>query len=70
LRYHAFLLIGLRHWDKLYFQFRTGTLDQQMWLSYDRTLSRWMDNDAWRAWFRANADSFSHELRELLKDRL
>ncbi len=41
-----------------------------MWLSYDRTMSKWMDNDAWRGWFRDNADSFSHELRELLKDRL
>ncbi len=24
LRFHAFLLIGFRHWDNLYFQFRTA----------------------------------------------
>jgi hypothetical protein len=70
LRFHAFLLIGFRHWDNLYFQYRTGALDEQMWLSYDRTMSKWMDNEAWRAWFRANASSFSPDLRELLMDRL
>jgi uncharacterized protein (DUF885 family) len=58
------------HWDNLYFQYRNGALDEQMRLSYDRTMSKWMDNDAWRAWFRANATSFSPDLRELLKGRL
>lgn len=70
MRFHSFLLIGFRHWDNLYFQFRSGSLDRQMWLSYDRTMSRWMDNDAWRDWFRANAASFSPDLRELLSERL
>lgn len=70
LRFHTFLLIGFRHWDNLYFQFRSGALDEAMWRSYDSTMSKWMNNEAWRGWFRENATSFSPDLRELLKARL
>lgn len=70
LRFHTFLLIGFRHWDNLYFQFRTGALDKEMWQSYDRTMSKWMDNDAWRQWFQGNTSSFSPELGDLLRERM
>jgi hypothetical protein len=70
LRFHVLLLMAFRHWDNLYYQFRSGTLDADMWRSYDRTLSRWLDNDAWRTWFRTNADSFSSSLSELVRERV
>ena len=70
LRFHTFLLIGFRHWDNLYFQYRSGALDEGMWRSYDRTMDKWMDNDAWRQWFRDNGSSFSPELGDLLRERM
>ena len=70
LRFHMLLLTAFRHWDNLHYQFRNGTLDPEMWRCYDRTMTRWFENAAWRAWFRANADSFSSSLRELVRERL
>jgi len=70
LRFHITLLAAFRHWDNLYYQFRNGTLDPEMWRSYDRTLSGWFDNDSWRAWFHNNAECFSSSLRELVRERL
>jgi hypothetical protein len=70
LRFHMLLLMAFRHWDNLYFQFRSGALDPEMWQSYDRTMNRWFANQAWRDWFRNNAECFSATLRELVRDRL
>ena len=70
LRFHVTLLTAFRHWDNLYYQFRSGALDAEMWESYDNTLTRWFANEAWRVWFRNNADCFSASLRELVRVRL
>ena len=70
MRFHILMLTAFRHWDNLYYQYRTGTLDDEMWVSYDRTLSSWLDNDAWRAWFQQNASFFSDSLRELVRERV
>jgi hypothetical protein len=70
LRFHILLLAAFRHWDNLYYQFRNGTLEREMWESYDCTLTNWLANPAWREWFKRNASFFSESLRVLVRDRL
>ena len=41
-----------------------------MWESYDRTLTHWLANNAWRAWFKSNALFFSDSLRALVRERI
>jgi hypothetical protein len=69
-RFHAMLLMAFRHWDNLYYQYRTGALEAELWRGYDRTMSSWLSNDAWQAWFRSNAEFFSDGLRALVRQRL
>ncbi len=70
LRFHINLLAAFRHWDNLYYQFRNGTLEREMWESYDRTLTSWLANAAWRDWFRHNSSFFSDSLRALVQERI
>ena len=70
LRFHICLLTAFRHWDNLYYQYRNGTLEREMWSSYDRTLTNWLANEAWRNWYRANATYFSESLRALVRERI
>lgn len=70
MRFAAVMLTVFRHWDNLYYQFRSGTLDREMWKVYERTLARWLANEAWATWFRENADTCSESLRDLVNTRL
>ena len=70
MRFDAVVLTVFRHWDNLYYQFRSGTLDREMWEIYERALTHWLANEAWAAWFRENAASCSQSLRDLVHSRL
>ena len=70
MRFDAVMLTVFRHWDNLYYQFRSGTLDREMWEIYERTLTRWLANEAWATWFRENAHSCSESLCDLIHARL
>ena len=70
MRFDAVVLTVFRHWDNLYYQFRSGTLDREMWEIYERALTRWLANEAWAAWFRENPASCSQSLRDLVHARL
>lgn len=63
------MLTVVRHWDNLYFQFRHGTLDGEMWDIYERTLLHWLAHPAWYAWFCANAENCSVSLQKLVRQR-
>lgn len=70
MRFHINLLMAFRHWDNLYYQFRNGMLEQEMWESYDRTMNGWLIIPAWRDWFITNAACFSDSLQDLIRLRL
>lgn len=70
MRFDAVMLTVFRHWDNLYYQFRSGTLDEEMWKIYERALAHWLANEAWADWFRENAGSCSDSLCELVRSRL
>lgn len=70
MRFDAVVLTVFRHWDNLYYQFRSGTLDREMWDIYERALARWLAQESWANWFRNNADCCSNSLRTLVHERL
>ena len=70
LRFHITMLSAYRHWDNLYYQFRNGMLEPEMWQSYDRTMTSWLANPAWRDWFVRNAACFSDNLQALIRQRV
>lgn len=70
LRFHINMLTAFRHWDNLYYQFRNGMLEAEMWQSYNHTMTGWISNRAWRDWFLANTQSFSENLQTLIRQRI
>ena len=42
LRWHAVMITVYRHWDNLLYQNRMGSLDNEMWLTYDRTMTHYL----------------------------
>jgi len=70
MRFDAVVLTVFRHWDNLYCQFRSGTLDREVWEIYERTLARWLARESWANWFRNNADSCGDSRRMLVHERL
>ena len=70
LRWHAVMITVYRHWDNLLYQNRKGLLDNEMWLSYDRTMTHYLGYTAWVNWFTTNGQFFSPELQQLLNDKI
>ena len=70
MRFHLSMLSGFRHWDNLYYQYRNGMLEAEMWSSYDHTMTAWLEIPSWRDWFARNAGCFSASLQALIRQRL
>jgi hypothetical protein len=59
-----------RHWDNLLYQNRKGSLEDEMWLSYDRTMTSYLEYKPWTDWFLANGHLFSSNLQQLVGDKI
>jgi hypothetical protein len=70
IRWHSLMLAVYRHWDNLCYQYRIGALEEEMWLSYDRTMSAYLKFHAWVNWFQVNHDLFSQHLQELIIQKI
>ncbi len=70
LRWHAVMITLYRHWDNLLYQNRMGLLEDEMWLSYDRTMTHYLAYKAWVDWFATNGHLFSTNLQQLLGDKI
>ena len=70
LRWHLLMLACFRHWDNLYYQYRIGNLEAEMWDGYDRTMGAWVESQSWSEWFTAHEEYFSRSLRALVRDKL
>ncbi|MBA2249151.1 MAG: hypothetical protein H0W12_03050 [Chitinophagaceae bacterium] len=55
LRWHAVMIAVYRHWDNLLYQNRMGSLEDEMWLTYDRTMTHYFSYKAWVDWFTTNS---------------
>ncbi|MGD8321066.1 MAG: hypothetical protein PVJ02_11435 [Gemmatimonadota bacterium] len=63
-RWDAYMTAVYRHFGNLVYQYRVGALDQEIWESYERTLTEHLRAPSWRAWFRENQSIFSSSLVE------
>ncbi len=67
-RWDAYMTAVYRHFGNLVYQYRVGVLDQQMWLSYRKTLQNHLRTSSWRSWFEQNKGLFSSSLVELVAE--
>jgi hypothetical protein len=70
LRWHAVMITIYRHWDNLLYQNRKGSLEDEMWLSYDRTMTSYLEYKPWTDWFLANGHLFSSNLQQLVGNKI
>ena len=70
LRWHAVMITVYRHWDNLLYQYKKGSLENEMWLTYDRTMTQYLSYQAWTDWFAANSHFFSASLQQLLAGKI
>ena len=70
LRWHAVMITLYRHWDNLLYQNKKGSLETEMWLSYDRTMTSYLSYQPWVDWFMANSHLFSPQLQQLLANKI
>ena len=70
LRWHAVMITVYRHWDNLLYQHKKGSLENEMWLTYDRTMSQYLTYKAWADWFTTYSHFFSTSLQQLLSDKI
>jgi len=64
IQWDAYMTAVFRHFGNLVYQYRAGSLDQQMWEAYQRTLKQHLRTPSWRTWFEANRNVFSTSLIE------
>ncbi len=70
LRWHAVMITLYRHWDNLLYQNLKGSLEDEMWLSYDRTMTKYLEYKSWADWFKTNSKLFSTNLQQLVGDKI
>lgn len=70
LRWHAVMITVYRHWDNLLYQHKKGSLEKEMWLTYDRTMTQYLSYTAWVDWFIANSNFFSTSLQQLIGNKI
>lgn len=63
-RWDAYMTAVYRHFGNVVYQYRSGSLDQHMWESYERTLRDHLRTPTWGQWFHANRHVFSDALQE------
>ena len=70
LRWHAVMITVYRHWDNLLYQYNKGSLEKEMWLTYDTTMSQYLYYKPWVDWFTTNDHFFSASLQLLIGDKI
>jgi hypothetical protein len=70
LRWHAVMITVYRHWDNLLYQFKKGSLENEMWLTYDTTMTQYLSYKAWTDWFTTYSHFFSKSLQQLIADKI
>lgn len=70
LRWHAVMITVYRHWDNLLYQNLKGSLENELWLSYDRTMTSYLSYQPWLDWFVTNSHLFSPQLQQLLAGKI
>ncbi len=64
IQWDSYMTAVFRHFGNLVYQYRVGSLDQQMWEAYQRSLKQHLRTPAWRTWYEGNSHVFSTSLTE------
>ncbi len=64
IQWDSYMTAVFRHFGNLVYQHRVGSLDQQMWEAYQRSLKEHLRTPAWRTWYEGNSHVFSTSLTE------
>ncbi len=67
LRWDNYMLCAIRQFDSLYYQFRVGTLESDLWIGYQAAFAARLRHGGWRDWFEAHQAFFSPALGELVR---
>lgn len=70
LRWHAVMITVYRQWDNLLYQYNKGSLEKEMWLTYDATMSQYLQYKPWVDWFTTNGKFFSPSLQQLIAEKI
>ena len=62
IQWDSYMTAVFRHFGNLVYQYRVGSLDQQMWEAYQRSLKEHLRTPAWRTWYEGNSHVFSTSL--------
>ncbi|MCA9739512.1 MAG: hypothetical protein R3E98_08210 [Gemmatimonadota bacterium] len=66
-RWHSMLLATFRHWDNLYYQYRNGMLEKELWKSYRFMIRSYLVRPGFRDWWLQHQDAFSESLQQLMR---
>ena len=64
IQWDSYMTAVFRHFGNLVYQYRVGSLDQQMWEAYQRSLKEHLRTPAWRIWYEGNSHVFSTSLTQ------
>jgi hypothetical protein len=66
LQFSWLVLANMRIFETLYYQYKTGTMEEQLYEAELRTLNWLANQPGFQAWWRANPISFSAEFRAFI----
>ena len=70
LRWHAVMITVYRQWDNLLYQYRKGSLENEMWQTFDTTMTQYLKYKPWTDWFTSNGHFFSANLQRLVSAKI
>jgi len=66
LRWHLMMTRIARHFDAAFYQYRTGTMDDEMWEGIQSSMIDWFGQPGLVAWFQRYGDRVSPRLAAIL----
>jgi len=69
MRWDNYMLVAFRHLDSLFYQYRIGSLEPDLWHGYEGAFTNRLRHEVWVKWFEANRSAFSPALQVLVRER-
>ena len=61
LRWHLLITRVARHFDAAFYQYRTGTMDEEMWRAIESSMIGWWRRLGWWSGFGAMVNAYPHD---------
>jgi len=70
IRWRLLMTRTMRHFDTAFYQFRTGTMDPEIWAGIESSMIGWTATPGMKSWYRQHGDRLSSQLRTLLETKV